>query len=104
MRGILEDDYGVRPLDFTWYFGGQDWPGHGERAAVAIPDDIERVVFPDDQTLNGLLAVGGIDALLAPHIPDSFREQHPDGRRLLEDFRAVEADYHRRTGFFPIMY
>ena len=104
MRGILEDEYGVRPSDFTWYFGGQDWPGHGERAAVAIPDDIESVVIPDDQTLDGLLAAGDIDALLAPHIPNSFRERHPDVRRLFEDFRTVEADYHRRTRFFPIMH
>lgn len=104
MRGILEDDYGVRPSDFTWYFGGQDWPGQGERAAVAIPDDIERVAIADDKTLNELLLNGEIDALLAPHIPNSFRERHPDVRRLFEDFREVEAEFYRRTGFFPIMH
>ena len=104
MRGILEDDYGVRPADFTWYFGGQDSPGHGERAAVAIPDDIESVAIPDDQTLDRLLVAGDIDALLAPHIPASFRAQNPNVRRLFEDYREVEAAYHRRTGFFPIMH
>lgn len=104
MRGILEDEYGVAPADFTWYFGGQDWPGHGERAAVAIPDDIDRVAIPDDHTLNDMLIAGDIDAMLAPHIPMGFRRGDPNVRRLFEDFRDVEAEYYRRTGFFPIMH
>lgn len=104
VRGILEDDYGVSPADFTWCFGGQDEPGHGERTAVSIPDEIEREVIPEHQTLSDLLAAGEIDALLAPHIPQCFRDRNPMVTRLFPDFKAVEAEYHRRTGFFPIMH
>lgn len=104
IRGILEDDYGVAPSSFTWYFGGQDGPGERERAVVSIPDDVDRVFIREDQTLGRLLVDGEIDALLAPHIPRCFREQDPSVRRLFPDFRTVEADYHRRTGFFPIMH
>jgi 4,5-dihydroxyphthalate decarboxylase len=104
MRGILEDDYGVPPTAFTWCFGGQDEPGGGERAAVSIPEDIDREMIGDDETLSDLLVAGRIDALLAPHIPTCFRDRHPNVGRLFPDFKTVEAAYYRRTGFFPIMH
>lgn len=104
IRGILEDDYGVAPSSFTWCFGGQDHPGSRERSQVSIPDDVPWERVADEQTLSDLLASGDIDALFAPHIPSCFRQRAPSVRRLFPDYRDVEADYFRRTGFFPIMH
>lgn len=104
VRGFLEDDHGVAPSSFTWCFGGQDEPGDGERAAVAIPDDISRVAIPNDALLSDLLVTGEIDALFAPHIPDCYRRRDPSVARLFPHFKEVEASYFRRTGFFPIMH
>lgn len=104
MRGIFEDDYGLPPSAYTWYIGGQDEPGGGERAPVAVPSDVDVVQIEPHETLSELLASGGIDALLSPHIPTCFRERHPAVRRLFPDYRSVESEYHRRTGFFPIMH
>lgn len=104
LRGILEDDYGVAPTAFTWCFGGQDEPGGGERAPVSIPAGIKVEQIPAHETLSDQLAGGGIDALLAPHVPECFRRRDPAVARLFPDYRTVEADYHRRTGFFPIMH
>jgi 4,5-dihydroxyphthalate decarboxylase len=59
---------------------------------------------PPGSTLGQLLADGAIDALFAPHVPDVFNQRHPRVRRLYDDYRTVEADYYRRTGFFPIMH
>ena len=67
-------------------------------------NDISIETIPLDETLSDHLATGEIDALLAPHIPDCFVEGHPDVIRLFPDFREVESDYYRRTGFFPIMH
>lgn len=104
LRGILEDDFGVAPTAFTWCFGGQDEPGGGERAPISIPAGIEVEHISANETLSNLLVSGGIDALLAPHVPDCFRRRNPAVARLFPNYRAVEAEYHRRTGFFPIMH
>lgn len=104
VRGFLEDDYDVAPSAYSWHIGGQDEPGGGERAPVSIPGDVDVTPIGADQTLSDLLATGGIDALLAPHIPGCFRRREPSVRRLFPNYREVEADYYRRTGFFPIMH
>jgi 4,5-dihydroxyphthalate decarboxylase len=104
VRGYLKDDHDLAPSDMTWVFGGQDQPGSSERAPVAIPADVPVEQAPPGSTLGQLLADGAIDALFAPHVPDVFNQRHPRVRRLYDDYRTVEADYYRRTGFFPIMH
>ena len=104
LRGILEDDYGVDQASIRWVAGGQDRPGVVERAPLSLPPDISIETIPADETLSDHLATGEVDALLAPHIPDCFVEGNPDVVRLFTDFREVESDYYRRTGFFPIMH
>jgi ABC-type nitrate/sulfonate/bicarbonate transport system substrate-binding protein len=104
MRGILEEDHGVRPSDMTWVFGGQEVPGTRERAPVDIPDDVRVELVPKGRTLNELLLAGEIDALFAPHTPAVAREGHPEIVRLFPDYQAVEADWYRRTRMFPIMH
>jgi 4,5-dihydroxyphthalate decarboxylase len=103
-RGFLKDDYGITPADFTWYLGGQEEPGATERAPVAIPDDVSVERIPPEATLCDLLVAGEIDAMFAPHTPSCFHERPDRIRRLFPDHRRVEQEYHRRTGFFPIMH
>jgi 4,5-dihydroxyphthalate decarboxylase len=104
LRGILEEDFGVRPSDFTWVFGGQDVPGTRERAPVDIPEGVRVEMAPRGSTLGQLLVDRQIDALFAPHTPDVFHERHPEVGRLFEDYRAVETEWYRRTKLFPIMH
>jgi 4,5-dihydroxyphthalate decarboxylase len=104
LRGILADDYGVSQSAISWVIGGQDRLGSHERASVDVPPDVRIEQAPADKTLSDLLAEGAIDALFAPHIPRCHRERDPRVGRLFGDHRAVEADYYRRTGLFPIMH
>jgi 4,5-dihydroxyphthalate decarboxylase len=104
LRGILEEDHGVRPAEMTWVFGGQDVPGTRERAPVDIPPDVAVEMAPRGSTLGGLLVEGAIDALFAPHTPDVFHERRPEVVRLWPDHRAIETEWYRRTGLFPIMH
>jgi 4,5-dihydroxyphthalate decarboxylase len=104
LRGILEEDFGVRPSEMTWVFGGQDVPGTRERAPVDIPGDVPVEMAPRGSTLGGLLVDGAIDALFAPHTPDVFHERRPEVVRLWPDHRSVETEWYRRTGLFPIMH
>jgi 4,5-dihydroxyphthalate decarboxylase len=101
IRGFLDDDYGVKPTDLTWYRGGLEQPGRVEKLTIDIPD-LDLRSIGEDQTLSAMLAAGELDALMGARAPSSF-----DGvrvKRIFPDFRTVEADYFRRTGIFPIMH
>ena len=51
-----------------------------------------------------MLDAGEIEALISADIPRCVLESSPRIGRLFEDYQAVERDYYRRTGIFPIMH
>ena len=102
IRGILADHYGV-PADAATYFtGGQEAPGRGEKQPLDLPARIRVQPIAPDTTLSSMLAAGEIDAMYTPRIPSTFRT----GRvtRLFDDFPRVEREYYRQTRIFPIMH
>ncbi|HVX21695.1 MAG TPA: hypothetical protein VHB02_10130 [Acidimicrobiales bacterium] len=106
IRGILEDDHGV-PVDRVAYrTGGLHDAGRTEKLGLDLPERIDVRPIPADRTLDGMLVAGDIDALYSARAPASFRADDPacPVRRLFADYVAVEADYFRRTGIFPIMH
>jgi 4,5-dihydroxyphthalate decarboxylase len=104
MRGILADEYGVEPSQIRWRTGALDKGVRKERLSLNLPDDIEVVPIEEGTTLQDLLLRGDVDAIMSPKPPAAFDEGDPRIIRVLKDFEAVEADYYRRTGFFPIMH
>ena len=104
IRGILADEYGVRPEDILWMRGGIEEPGRGERAPIKLPAGVRLEQIPGDKTLSGMLADGEIDAMFSARSPSCFDRHAPNVGRLFPESRAVEEDYFRRTGFFPIMH
>ncbi|HWG02840.1 MAG TPA: hypothetical protein VG164_13465 [Trebonia sp.] len=102
-RGILAEHYGV-PVESVRYFtGGIAEPGRVEKLKLNLPPEVSVTPIAPDQTLSAMLAAGELDAMYAPHNPVGFGSR-PQLRRLFEDFPAVEADYYRQTGIFPIMH
>jgi 4,5-dihydroxyphthalate decarboxylase len=102
-RGILAEHYGV-PVESVRYFtGGIEQPGRIEKLKLNLPPEVSVTPIAPDQTLSALLAAGELDAMYAPHNPVGFGSL-PQLGRLFEDFPAVEADYYRQTGIFPIMH
>src|SRR6266853_2916595 len=75
MRGLLSDEYGIKPSDLRWRLGGLEqpvsasapFPLAGEGAAGI---DIEPI--PAGKTLAGLLADGELDAVLSARPPSCF--------------------------------
>ena len=104
VRGILEDDFGVKPSDIIWIRGGMDSASRPEKIKVKIPSDISVVEAPEGTTLNEMLANGEIDGFIGPRSPRCYDEGHPDVVRLFPDTIKAAEDYYQRNGIFPIMH
>jgi 4,5-dihydroxyphthalate decarboxylase len=104
IRGILEDEYGVRPSDIKWRRGGLEEAGREERTRMKLAPDIDYGAVPHDRTLADMLAKGEIDALFSARAPSCFLRGAPNVGRLFPDYPAVELAYFRKTRIFPIMH
>src|ERR1043166_3966329 len=63
LRGIMQDEYGVKPTDISWRQGGIEEPGRMERTPLKPIPGIELKSIPPDKTLSGMLESGELDAL-----------------------------------------
>lgn len=104
VRGILDDDFGVKPSDIRWVRGGMDTPGRPEKIALTLPEDVSIEMAPEGDTLNAMLARGDIDGFIGPRWPRCFAEGHPHVGRLFSDSIGAASDWFARTGIFPIMH
>lgn len=104
VRGILEEDFGVKPSDITWVRGGMDTPGRPEKIKVDLPEEVTVEAAPEGATLNGMLEAGEIDGFIGPRWPRCFAEGHPHVGRLFRDSVAAAEDFYSRTKIFPIMH
>ncbi|NQU69868.1 MAG: PhnD/SsuA/transferrin family substrate-binding protein [Rhodospirillales bacterium] len=103
-RGMLSDEYGVKPSDISWRTGGVEDPGRPEKVDLNLPADVEVKAIPTDQSLSAMLAAGELDAILAPLPPSCFTKGAPNVGRLFPDYHAVEKAYWQKTKYFPIMH
>src|SRR5712671_6582347 len=97
MRGMLQHYYGVVPSDLQWFIGRlNDAPELNtsieQPIALNLPKNIELQSILDDDTLEGLLAAGKLDAIFSIYIPAMFHEGSPAIARLFPNFREVEQD------------
>ncbi|HEX3484410.1 MAG TPA: ABC transporter substrate-binding protein [Micropepsaceae bacterium] len=104
LRGIMQDEYGVKPTDIRWRQGGIEEPGRQERTPLKPIPGIDLKPVPPDKTLSGMLESGELDALYSARAPSCFLRGAPNVARLFPDFREVEKAYYRKTGIFPPMH
>lgn len=103
-RGILQHEYGVRPEQMKWFTGGEEHPGREDKIRHDLPPNLDIRPIGPAQTLSSMLEQGELDAVISAHMPSSFVRRSPKVRRLIQNFRAVERDYYRRTKIFPTMH
>jgi 4,5-dihydroxyphthalate decarboxylase len=94
VRGVLHHEHSVEPGAVQWVADStEDVPGWEPPAWLRI----ERVGQPAER----LLEAGKLDATMVADVGVTAAPDSPT-RRLWLDYRAVEQDYFRRTGIFPI--
>jgi 4,5-dihydroxyphthalate decarboxylase len=101
MRAFLAADFDVDPSDIHWVTPSEAL-AYAAEVDFPIPADLRLETV--DESLDALLAAGEVDALFTVTAPPSFADPAGSVRRLFPDYRSVEEDYFRRTGFFPIMH
>jgi 4,5-dihydroxyphthalate decarboxylase len=104
IRGILQDEYGVRPESCEYFTGGQEQPGREEKLKLDLPANIRVRHIGPDKTLSKMLAAGEIDALHSPRMPSTLHTQPDRIKRLFESYVEIERAYFRKTRIFPIMH
>jgi 4,5-dihydroxyphthalate decarboxylase len=104
MKGLLQDEYGVAPHEMKWFVGGLSAPTEKPLIPLNLPQGVELEFLPAGRTLEQMLLDNDLDALLSIYFPKIFLQGSPRIRRLFPNFKAVEQDYFRRTGIFPIMH
>jgi 4,5-dihydroxyphthalate decarboxylase len=104
IRGILQDEHGVKTPEVHWRSGGIEEAGREERTPLKLPANIDLKPIPKDKTLSGMLESGELDGMIGARAPSCVLRGAPKVARLFPDFRKVEQDYFRRTRIFPIMH
>jgi 4,5-dihydroxyphthalate decarboxylase len=104
LRGLFEEQFGVRPSDMSWHTGGLEQAGREETVPLRLPDGVAIESIGNRKTLFAMIADGELDALISPRPPTCYVRRDPTVRRLFENFVEIERNYYRETGIFPIMH
>jgi 4,5-dihydroxyphthalate decarboxylase len=104
VRCFLQDDHGIGVSDIEWQQGGLEVPGWRSTYTLRSIPGLSIRDIPEGSTLSRMLAKGDLDAVITARAPSCFDREEPQIGRLYSDYRAVESDYFRRTGVFPIMH
>jgi 4,5-dihydroxyphthalate decarboxylase len=104
IRGILQDEYAIKPSDIKWRRGGLEEAGRDERAPIKLSPAIDLADVPTCRTLSDMLASGELDGIISARAPSCYLSKVPNVDRLFPDYPKVEEEYFRRTGIFPIMH
>ncbi|WNV87187.1 4,5-dihydroxyphthalate decarboxylase [Umezawaea sp. Da 62-37] len=104
-KGILADEHGFAPERSRWLIGGTDEPmAPMDFVPQRHPDSVDVRHIGGGAALGPMLEEGRIDALISAVPPAAVLRGDRGVRRLFADADEREADYHRRTGIFPIMH
>jgi hypothetical protein len=107
MKGILADEFGVDHKTMHHFIGGAhqampawNWVPHD----LALRGDVRVEAIGDQRNLGDMLEAGELDAVFTALAPPSFGKPGSRIERLFPNFEAIERDYYKRTGIFPIMH
>lgn len=97
MRGYLEEG-GAPHRSITWVIETLD------EASEQAPKELKLEVVPKGKKVEDMVLTGEVDAIIQPNVNQACAKGDPRIARLWPNYKEVELDYYRRTGFFPIMH
>ncbi|MDT1064224.1 ABC transporter substrate-binding protein [Paracoccus sp. CPCC 101403] len=103
LRSVLVEDYGLDSNKVTWVVDDEE-----HVTELKLPANV--IHTPEGKTLNGMMASGELVAGFAGNAgvgrvgspTGGWQEVATDYPTLFPDTQAVEADYFRRTGIYPM--
>jgi 4,5-dihydroxyphthalate decarboxylase len=98
MRGILEQHYGVPQKSIEWV------PELDETIEFTPPPGLKITKLSNNETVEGLLAEGELDAVIHPDLIKPLVQKDPRVARLFPNVKEEEMSYYKKTGIFPIMH
>ena len=108
IRGILHDEYGIKPEDMQWVVSRKDSSaeaaGKVSKQESMLPEGVPVQPGPEGLDESELLDSGVVDACFHAAEPRAFTERRPNIGRLFSDYRSAEQEYFTKTGIFPIMH
>ncbi|UCH21267.1 MAG: ABC transporter substrate-binding protein [Deltaproteobacteria bacterium] len=108
IRGIFQDEYGLKPEDMKWVVSQKDSSakdsGKVSKQENIFPEGVPISKGPEGKDESDLLADGDVDATFHAAEPRAYIEGHPKVARLFPDYRSTERAYFSKTGIFPIMH
>jgi 4,5-dihydroxyphthalate decarboxylase len=108
IRGMMQNEYGVKPAEIEWVISSTDSAvkdsGGASRLENVLPKGISIRRGPKGKDESDLLVDGDVDALFHAAEPRAYQEGHPKVARLFSESRKTERAYFARTGIFPIMH
>ncbi len=88
IRGLLQDEYGVKPEEIQWVVTPKDsasqQTGGASKWEKQLPASLQFEMAPDGMSDSELLLDGQVDAIFHPAEPRAFVQRNPRIRRLFE--------------------
>ncbi len=108
LRGIFQDEYGIKPTDVEWVISNKDSSaeaaGKISKQEQMNPEGVKITNGKAGMDESELLVTGEVDALFHAAEPKSYIDGNPLVERLFPDSKRVEQAYYKKTGVFPIMH
>jgi len=98
LKGILQNEFGVKPAAIDWYVAE---PDIAEESLRPPPPDVRVGFIPTPRTREHaveLVERGEIDAALEPYALHATQTM----RYLMTDYRRAEQEFFRRTGAYTV--
>ena len=110
-KGVLQDEFGVRPRDVEWWVERLPNANQGRLVGRQVPADVHIKQIPEGKNVGSMMLAGELDAAVmyiwahkpTPEVRRTVNLYDAPGiTTLFPDPRAENIRYHRKTGIFHI--
>jgi len=108
-RGVLENEFGVKPGDMTFWMERNPDHSHAHATGFKHPPGVTINQIPHEKSIGSMMVSGELDAvvhyILNANMVDRSTvdlSKHPDIKTLFTDPRAEGIRYYEKSGIYPI--